>query len=67
MHSEGVTDYDVVIVGSGFGGSASALRPAEKGEPNPTWIPLVMRRYAGSPRRSTASRAAPSATSSTFR
>ncbi|MBV8347222.1 MAG: GMC family oxidoreductase, partial [Mycolicibacterium sp.] len=26
-----VPDYDVLIIGSGFGGSVTALRPTEKG------------------------------------
>jgi cholesterol oxidase len=30
-HSVGVNDYDIVVVGSGFGGSVSALRLSEKG------------------------------------
>jgi hypothetical protein len=29
--SNGALDYDVVIIGSGFGGSVAALRAAEKG------------------------------------
>jgi len=30
-------DYDVVIIGSGFGGSVAALRAAEKGAGSVSW------------------------------
>jgi cholesterol oxidase len=32
-------DYDVAIVGSGFGGSVAALRAAEKGYGSASWNP----------------------------
>jgi cholesterol oxidase len=31
MSANGQTDYDVIIIGSGFGGSVAAFRAAEKG------------------------------------